>query len=178
MKSCLRPERGASLIEVLVTIVIMAVGLLGLAGLQLANARNSKNAYYRTEATFLAHDILDSMRVNRAALDTYMTGVNDAPSCTPNPTTPAGIAACDLAAWKARLAGDASLDQDFDGTADCDTDSCPAGLYGLPDGAGSITVNGTMVTVRIEWNDRRSGAADACSETESRPACFQTMGGI
>lgn len=174
----MRPARGASLIEVLVTIVIMAIGLLGLAGLQLANARNSKNAYHRTEATFLAHDILDSIRVNRAALNAYVTAVNDAPACSPNPATPTEIAACDLAAWKARLAGDAALDQDFDGTADCSAGSCPAGLYGLPEGAGSISVKGNVVTVRIEWNDRRVGAPDACSQTDTRPACFQTMGGV
>ncbi|MEY5098233.1 MAG: type pilus modification protein PilV [Pseudomonadota bacterium] len=174
-------QRGASLIEVLVTMVIMAVGLLGLAGLTLANARSSKNSFYRTEATFLAHDILDSIRANKSALNAYVTGINDTPSCSANPGTPDAVAACDLAAWKARLAGAPGLDQNYDGTADCSGGSCTPGLYGLPDGAGSISVNGQVVTVRIEWNDRRNIAvnpADPCSETDTRPACFQTMGGV
>ena len=174
-------QTGVSLIEVLVTLVIMAVGLLGLAGLTLANARNSKNAFYRTEATFLAHDILDSIRANKSALNAYVIGINDRPSCNANPSTPAAVAACDLAAWKARLAGDSALDQNYDGTADGTGTNCTPGLYGLPDGAGSIAVTGQVVTIRIEWNDRRDisvNPADPCSENDTRPACFQTMGGV
>jgi len=174
-------QKGVSLIEVLVTMVIMALGLLGLASLTLANARNSKNAFYRTEATFLAHDILDSIRANKSALNAYVSGINDSPSCSANPNTPAAVAACDLAAWKARLAGNSTLDQNYDGTADCSGNSCTPGLYGLPDGTGSIAVNGQVVTIRIEWNDRRDisvNPADPCSETDTRPACFQTMGGV
>jgi len=181
MKALPPGQRGVSLIEVLVTMVIMAVGLLGVAGLTLANARNSKNSYYRTEATLLAHDILDSIRANKSALNAYVTGTNDQPSCGANPTTPTAVAACDLAAWKARLAGNPALDQNFDGTADCSGSGCTAGLYGLPDGAGSISVNGQVVTVRIEWNDRRDisiNPSDPCSENDTRPACFQTMGGV
>jgi type IV pilus assembly protein PilV len=55
------------LIEVLVAIVILAIGLLGLAALQSNGLRGSQESYLRTQATLLASDITDRMRANRLA---------------------------------------------------------------------------------------------------------------
>src|SRR5687768_7965049 len=58
---------GMSLIEVLVTLVIISVGLLGVAALQLATVRNNYDAFVRSQAAVLAGDVLDRMRANRRA---------------------------------------------------------------------------------------------------------------
>jgi type IV pilus assembly protein PilV len=60
-----RYRRGFTLIEVLITILIMGVGLLGFALLQTMNLRFAQSANYRTQATNLAYELLDKMRMNR-----------------------------------------------------------------------------------------------------------------
>ncbi|OGI47198.1 MAG: type IV pilus modification protein PilV [Candidatus Muproteobacteria bacterium RIFCSPHIGHO2_01_FULL_65_16] len=56
--------RGFSLIEVLVALLVLSLGLLGLAGLQLTSMKYNTDAYTRTQATLFAYDILDRMRAN------------------------------------------------------------------------------------------------------------------
>lgn len=71
------PQRGFSLIEVLVALVVLAVGLLGLALLQTMNLRYTKSAEQRTQAVNLAGELLDTMRSNRSQLSQYATVPND-----------------------------------------------------------------------------------------------------
>jgi len=56
--------RGATLLEVMVALVIMAVGLLGLAGLQMTGLTTNGNAEKRTQATIVANDMIERMRAN------------------------------------------------------------------------------------------------------------------
>lgn len=63
-KSRLRRESGVSLIEVLVAMMILSIGLLGIAALQAQGLRFNHDAYVRTQATNLAYDIVDRMRAN------------------------------------------------------------------------------------------------------------------
>jgi len=60
-----RLQSGFSLVEVLITLVVLAVGLLGFALLQTMNLRYTQSANARTQATNLAYDLLDQMRANR-----------------------------------------------------------------------------------------------------------------
>ena len=64
-------SRGFSMIEVLIALVILALGLLGVALLQTLSLRYSQSANYRTKAVNLAYDWLDQARANRAQLDMY-----------------------------------------------------------------------------------------------------------
>lgn len=59
-----RPQSGFTLVEVLVTVIILAIGILGLAGLQIAGMRSNHSAFLRTQATLAASDLMDRMRVN------------------------------------------------------------------------------------------------------------------
>ncbi|WP_020410262.1 type IV pilus modification protein PilV [Hahella ganghwensis] len=67
----LKAQKGLGLIEVLVTVLILAVGLLGIAALQAKSLKNNAESYYRTQATVLATDLADRVRSNRAILDTF-----------------------------------------------------------------------------------------------------------
>ncbi|MFP5393688.1 MAG: type IV pilus modification protein PilV, partial [Gammaproteobacteria bacterium] len=58
-------QRGFSLIEIMVTLVVMSIGLLGLGGIILTSMKNNQSAEARTQATVLVNDILDRMRANR-----------------------------------------------------------------------------------------------------------------
>lgn len=62
-----RRQDGTTLIEVLVTILVLSIGLLGLAALQGFSLQAGQSAYYRTQATNVAYEVADFMRVNRSA---------------------------------------------------------------------------------------------------------------
>jgi len=57
-------NRGFTLIEVLVSLVVLAIGLLGLAMLQTTGLRYNTNSYSRTQATYMAYDLAERMRAN------------------------------------------------------------------------------------------------------------------
>jgi type IV pilus assembly protein PilV len=62
-----RRQRGVSLIEVLVAAVVLAIGLLGLAGLQLRGMQVNQGSAMRAQAVILAEDLADRMRSDYAA---------------------------------------------------------------------------------------------------------------
>jgi type IV pilus assembly protein PilV len=64
----IRKQRGATLIEVLVTMMIVAIGLLGAAGMQLAATRYQQTAYMRSQATVQAQFIVEKLKVNNSAV--------------------------------------------------------------------------------------------------------------
>lgn len=66
-----RATRGFSLIEVMVALVILALGLLGFGLLQTMNLRYTQSADYRTRATDLAYELLDQMRANKMSADEF-----------------------------------------------------------------------------------------------------------
>lgn len=66
-------QRGTSLLEVLVTIVILAIGLLGLAGLQTRLQSSEMEAYQRSQALILLNDMASRIATNRANAEAYVT---------------------------------------------------------------------------------------------------------
>jgi type IV pilus assembly protein PilV len=81
---------GFSLLEVLISIFVLTIGLLGLLNLQMISLKNNHSAQYRTSATVLSYDIIDRMRLNRDADYTL------AMAATPSGT---GLKNADLMAW-------------------------------------------------------------------------------
>lgn len=61
--------RGLTLIEVLVTLVILSVGLLGMAAMQFTGIRSANGSSYRTQATLLVDDLVERMRANPTAVN-------------------------------------------------------------------------------------------------------------
>jgi len=111
-----RRERGVTLIEVLVTMVILAVGLLGLAGMQVRGLSIQKDAHGRALATQLALDIADRMRSNNGAVGSYAfntaypTGaytVPAPPDCVTTTCSATQQAQYDMSQWFTRLRGGA-----------------------------------------------------------------------
>lgn len=99
-------HRGFSLIEVLVALLVLSIGLLGLAALQTVSLQYNTGSYYRTQAAFLAYDIIDRMRVNSVAVaNSDGNGYDQPTSSAVTATVNCDTAACssaDLATYDVR----------------------------------------------------------------------------
>lgn len=117
---------GFGLIEVLIALVLLSVGLLGLAGLQTASLRNNDSALVRSRAVAMAYDILDRIRANRtaAAADAYDTKTGEAAASIDDST----VAGSDLKTWKEQVEK-------------------------LPGGEGSVNLTSGTFTVAVQWNE-------------------------
>jgi len=132
-KSRKHRARGFTLIEALVALVVLSIGLLGVAALQLTSLRSNHSSAMRSQATFLAYDIIDRMRANREAA---VAGDYDIALGTDSDADT--LAGDDLDAWKQNIARTLPA-IDNEGEAE------PAD--------GSVERNGTIFTVTIRWAD-------------------------
>ncbi len=99
-----RQQYGFTLLEVLVSIAVISLGLLGLAGLQVVSLNNNQAAYHRAIATQLAYDMMDRIRANRIgnANGNYdnLTGTLPAnPDCFTTGCSAANMAVTDHFQW-------------------------------------------------------------------------------
>ncbi|WP_111493842.1 type IV pilus modification protein PilV [Marinobacter bohaiensis] len=97
----MRRSRGSSLIEVLVAMLIVAIGLLGVAKLNLETLHSNQTAMLRSSAVMLSYSILDRLRANRdVAVDAGydMTLAASGETCSV-PGGVSGLAKTDLANW-------------------------------------------------------------------------------
>lgn len=104
-------QSGFGLIEVLVSVLILAIGLLGLAGLQTQSLKFNNDAFFRSQATLLAMDLADRMRANRDVIEktpnAYQFPASQTvpatyPQCDDTGCSPAELAEYDFAEWKKR----------------------------------------------------------------------------
>jgi type IV pilus assembly protein PilV len=98
-------QRGFGLIESLVALVVISVGMIGIAALYGQGLGASRTAYYRTQAVNLAADMADRIRVNRRGGASY-GGAAANNGCDPGGgvnCTPAQMAAHDLSVWQAQV---------------------------------------------------------------------------
>ena len=138
MKSVLRNRSipsgsgGFTLLEVLIALVVLSIGLLGIAGLQGVGLRSSHGAYLSSQASLLAYDMADRIRTNPQTVATYHGFSTTTVDCAAPPATP--LAAADLAQW-----------------------ACAVEAL-LPNGSGTIVgvaaADGTInYTIAIQWED-------------------------
>lgn len=143
-KHILLKQQGFSMIEVLVTLVIIAVALLGIAGLQAHALKINKGGEFRNQAVFLSADIIERMEANKAeavagsyAVAAGVGAVSTA--CDTGACAGPALTAYDLANWQA------------------------AAVALLPGGVGAIALttagNPATYTVTVSWNDRATAGA-------------------
>jgi type IV pilus assembly protein PilV len=123
---------GFSMIEMLIALLIIAVGLLGMAGLQAYSLKNNTSAYFRSQATILAYQLVDAMRANRLGV---LNGDYSAIKVG-TPVSGSSRAALDGIAWKTQLRE--LLPSGDGGVANCAAGSSPL-----------------VCTVIVEWDDTR-----------------------
>lgn len=88
-------QRGFTMIEALVAILVLSLGLLGLAMLQAQGLKFNTTAYTRTQASMLAYEIIDKMRMSPTPSEYVMTAEPTATGCTAFSTS----AACAQEYW-------------------------------------------------------------------------------
>ena len=127
---------GFTLVEVLVALVVLSVGMLGIAGLYVITLQSGGTAIYRTQAVNLASDMADRIRANRNAGAAYAAGASGALTCVGAGAVdcaPADMAADDLLQWNTELAAT------------------------LPSGNGTVAVAGAAApltyTITVSWSE-------------------------
>jgi type IV pilus assembly protein PilV len=126
-----------TLIEVLIAVLVLVIGMLGMAAMQLQSVKFSESAKWRSHATFLAYDIVERIRANKARAADY---VHTAGSGSPSASSPS-VADIDLYEWLQQLA-----------------------LIKGEEGS-SVLINGKVVTVVISINDLARTKSDAEATT-------------
>lgn len=131
-----KASRGFTLLEALIAMLVLSIGLLGLAGLQATSARFSHDAYVRSLTTMITSEIIDKIRMKTgkqndqaARLNTISTYAVTAPAGTCDPSL--ATIANELACWQNNI------------------------TKTLPGGSGTITDNADgSFTVTVSWYDR------------------------
>jgi type IV pilus assembly protein PilV len=158
---------GFTMLEVLISIVIIAFGLLGIAGLQAFALKNNHSASLRLTATSLAADMVDRMKTNVLAVG---AGDYNAPTaapydaaliggCTGGGCSATQMAQHDLADWGAKIK--ATLPG---GTGVVCLDSTPNDGTG-PGAAACDNVGSVGYVVKIWWSDDRTTKSTAAAAT-------------
>ena len=150
-------QDGMTLIEVLVTLVLMSVGLLGVAALHLTSLKGTQESYVRSQAAMLAADILDRMRSNQAGFTTGNYDMADDASGFDQAGAPGTVAADDVAAWQA------AINRLLPGADD--------------EAAGRIVRVDRIVTITIRWREREEQATTRTYDPADLPM-FQTRSEI
>ena len=138
---------GFSMLEILISILILSIGLLGLAALHATSLKANHGAYYKSQATFLAYDIVDRMRANRpeainGSYNLLLTDINLSGST---------LAVTDVNSWLANVGGL------------------------LPTGDGSINCTAAgACTVVVTWDVQREGGTAQNATVTTQQFTFQT----
>lgn len=145
-------QRGIGLVEVMIAVLVLAIGLLGLASMQTNGMRMNNGSMSRSQAVFLANDIVERVRANRVnradyALPAAADGASNVGACNLNLgfNTANSVAVNDMAEWLNSLA-------------------CL-----LPDADASIVLNvpTNRITVTVEWSARRDEDNDNTLDVDS-----------
>ena len=130
-------QRGVGIIEILVAVLILSIGLLGLAGLQMQTLRNNESSLERSMAVAETHAIADAMRADRVNAQNGLFNLALAASA-PTGTTFREVV---LANWRQNLINALGADA-----------------------TGSVNCNGTLCTIVVQWDDTRGTAGTATQQ--------------
>ncbi len=139
-------ETGIALIEVLVAVLVLAIGLLGMAAMQVQSSQMTNGAEQRTQAILLTADMMDRIRANRPNIADY-DGIEVDPEDTACATdyAPDGtvsVSANDITEWSNLV------------------------VCLLPEGSGTVDINGAgEITVSVDWERQDPDGASVTLRT-------------
>ena len=150
-----RGQRGDTMIEILVTIIIIAIGVLGTAALQVTTLKNLSSSHSASIAGIVADDFSNRMRGNAAAADDYLhTAKPDTyPDCAINQCTNQQLANYDIGTWWDDMA------------------------MVLPRSEASVTRDpgGNTYVITVRWDEDRSGSngTNCPPQSDADKECYQ-----
>lgn len=161
MNSSKKSSHGFSLLEILVVMVVVSVGLLGYASLQLNGISQTQAALFRSQAANSTHDMADRLRANPTG--SFLGGYRTAetaklakPDCTLG-CIPFDLAVSDLKNWQTILSQHLPLAAGVISCVDID------GADANPCSADSIH------NIVVSWDDNKDGVANTSIQVEVRP---------
>ena len=132
-----RNQKGLSLIESMIAMLVISIGLLGIAALQITALSQNTSALNHSQAVWIAYNITDRIRANMPEFNNYngIDTVNTySQDCLSNACTNAQMRTADAADWQTMLSS-------------------------LPGGRGIIGINADGLLVNVMWDDDGTGAA-------------------
>lgn len=154
--------RGFTLIEVMVALVILAVGLAGMASLMVRSQQSNESAYSRSQATLLAYDIVERMRANKVAYSSLETRKVSF-ATKDNAYVFSTLPTCATPATGTQAAGSARAAQDLAqwcNTVRTNLPAVQAGQTSIARGTGNI------YTVNIAWTESSQDVLSVSVEAE------------
>jgi type IV pilus assembly protein PilV len=150
-----KKQQGATLLEVLITVVILAIGILGAVKMQVLSLQGVNSSYNHGLAAHFANDMADRMRINSvsvlAGAYNHTAAPGAYPDCAAVACTTAQLASFDVGDWQAEIANE---------------------MPGVTGEVERLAGNNFRVTVR--WDDDRSGGAGTgCTVAAADLNCYQ-----
>ena len=129
-------QKGLSLVESMIALLVISVGLLGIASLQITAMNQNASALHHSQAVWIAYNITDRIRANISQFNNYDgidTSTGYSQDCVSNACTNAQMLTADAADWQVMV-------------------------NGLPGGRGIISSNADGLLVSVMWDDDGTGA--------------------
>ncbi|MCP4429372.1 MAG: type IV pilus modification protein PilV [Gammaproteobacteria bacterium] len=149
-----KKQLGLSLIESMVALLVISVGLLGIAALQVTSMQQNNSALHHSQAVWIGYNIADRIRANMAQFGSYVgTDTNSTYSqdCTTGACTAAALVVADQQDWA-------------------------TAVQNLPGGRGTITQTAGVpdeLLIRVMWDDDGTGASGiACGGGSNDLTCY------
>jgi type IV pilus assembly protein PilV len=131
-----RNQQGVTLVEAMIALLVISIGLLGIASLQLTAMSQNASSLNHSQAVWYAYNMSDRIRANITEFDNY-DGIDTsnayAQDCTTGPCSTDQMLTADAADWAAMITS-------------------------LPAGRGIITSNADGLLVTVMWDDEGTGA--------------------
>ena len=149
----LHRQQGATLIEILITVLVLSVGLLGLGATQMLSLKNGNNANQTYFANLAAYDIAERMRINPVAVEAGLYEAADvdetraAQDCSASCSS-AQLANMDLYEWGQALSAN------------------------LPGGKGTIELDDETATITVSWKGQHTGSDVGSAEGGAEDKTF------
>jgi type IV pilus assembly protein PilV len=149
----IKQQHGVSLIESIIALLVISIGLLGIAAMQVTAMKQNASALHHSKAVWAAYDMADRIRANFGQFDIYdgidtTTAYNQ--NCTTGVCTAAEMTVSDAQEWSSIVAD-------------------------LPSGRGTITnPNANEILIRVMWDDEGNGATGiTCGGATSDLTCYE-----